>query len=100
MLIPQPTIMEGNVFTDDRGTVSFVNGFDFKDVKRFYSESGENFMEDDTHWTTLPDEPKIFVPDRLKRANFVWLEINHEHTLAVAKLPLIHKDPFDRLLSR
>lgn len=46
----------------------------------------------------LPDEPKIFVPDRLKRANFVWLEINHEHTLAVAKFPLIHKDPFDRLL--
>ena len=46
----------------------------------------------------LPDEPKLFVPDRLKRANFDWLEINHEHTLAVAKLPLIHKDPFDRLL--
>lgn len=46
----------------------------------------------------LPDEPKNFVPDRLKRANFVWLEINHEHTLAVAKLPMIHKDPFDRLL--
>ena len=46
----------------------------------------------------LPDEPKIFVPDRLKRANFVWLEINHEHALAVADLPPIHKDPFDRLL--
>ena len=46
----------------------------------------------------LPDEPKIFIPDRLKRANFVWLEINHEHTLAVAHLPQIHKDPFDRLL--
>lgn len=46
----------------------------------------------------LPDAPEIFVPDRLKRANFSWLEINHEHALAVAKLPLIHKDPFDRLL--
>ncbi len=46
----------------------------------------------------LPDAPEIFVPDRLKRANFSWLEINHEHTLAVAKLPPIHKDPFDRLL--
>jgi PIN domain nuclease of toxin-antitoxin system len=46
----------------------------------------------------LADEPKIFIPDRLKRANFNWLEINHEHTLEVAKLPQIHKDPFDRLL--
>lgn len=46
----------------------------------------------------LPDEPKTFIPDRLKRANFNWLEINHEHTLAVAKLPPIHKDPFDRIL--
>jgi PIN domain nuclease of toxin-antitoxin system len=46
----------------------------------------------------LADEPKIFIPDRLKRANFNWLEINHEHTLEVAKLPQIYKDPFDRLL--
>ena len=46
----------------------------------------------------LPDEPKIFVPDRLNKANFSWLEINYEHALAVAKLPPIHKDPFDRLL--
>jgi PIN domain nuclease of toxin-antitoxin system len=46
----------------------------------------------------LADEPKIFIPGRLKRANFNRLEINHEHTLEVAKLPPIHKDPFDRLL--
>ncbi|MCY7345134.1 MAG: type II toxin-antitoxin system VapC family toxin [Pyrinomonadaceae bacterium] len=46
----------------------------------------------------LPDSPEIFIPNRLKRANFFWLEITHEHTLAVAHLPLIHKDPFDRLL--
>lgn len=46
----------------------------------------------------LPDAPEIFVPDRLNKANFLWLEINHEHTLAVSSLPLIHKDPFDRLL--
>ncbi len=46
----------------------------------------------------LPDSPEIFVPDRISRANFKWLEISHEHTLAVANLPQIHKDPFDRLL--
>lgn len=30
-------IISGGIFNDDRGTISFVNGFDFSDVKRFYS---------------------------------------------------------------
>ena len=46
----------------------------------------------------LPDAPEIYVPDRIKRANLQRLEITHEHTLAIANLPQIHKDPFDRLL--
>ncbi len=46
----------------------------------------------------LPDKPEIFVPDRMSRADFKQLEITHEHALAVANLPQIHKDPFDRLL--
>lgn len=29
-------MIEGNISVDDRGKVSFVNDFDFKDVKRFY----------------------------------------------------------------
>lgn len=29
-------IYKGDLAVDDRGTVSFVNGFDFKGVKRFY----------------------------------------------------------------
>ena len=31
-----PSLIEGGVFCDDRGYISFVNDFDFKDVKRFY----------------------------------------------------------------
>lgn len=46
----------------------------------------------------LPDAPEIYVPERIKRANLRRLEISHEHTLAIANLPPIHKDPFDRLL--
>lgn len=46
----------------------------------------------------LPDAPEIYVPERIKRANLQKLEISHEHTLAIANLPSIHKDPFDRLL--
>ena len=29
-------VLEGGVAVDDRGQLSFVNDFDFKDVKRFY----------------------------------------------------------------
>jgi hypothetical protein len=29
----------------------------YDDVKGFYSESSGNFLEDVTHWTTLPEEP-------------------------------------------
>lgn len=47
----------------------------------------------------LPDAPEIFIPDRLQKAGFLWLEINHDHTLRVGNLPPIHKDPFDRLLA-
>ncbi len=33
----QPTLLDGGLATDDRGTVAFVNGFDFAGVKRFYA---------------------------------------------------------------
>lgn len=32
----KPKLIEGGRAFDDRGSVSFINGFDFKDVKRFY----------------------------------------------------------------
>lgn len=31
-----PTIIQGGSFTDERGTMRFVNDFRFEDVKRFY----------------------------------------------------------------
>lgn len=33
----KPTIIKGKVFSDERGSLRFVNGFDFSDVKRFYT---------------------------------------------------------------
>ena len=30
----------------------------YEDVKGFYSESSENFLEDATHWMTLPNPPQ------------------------------------------
>ncbi len=32
----EPKLIKGDIFVDDRGEVSFVNHFDFKDIKRFY----------------------------------------------------------------
>jgi PIN domain nuclease of toxin-antitoxin system len=46
----------------------------------------------------LPSAPEIYVPSRMKMANLKRIEITHEHTLAIANLPPIHKDPFDRIL--
>lgn len=34
--IDKPMLMEGGLFVDDRGSLSFVNNFDFSGVKRFY----------------------------------------------------------------
>src|SRR6185369_16592253 len=31
-----PKIISGDISVDDRGSISFVNGFDFKGIKRFY----------------------------------------------------------------
>jgi PIN domain nuclease of toxin-antitoxin system len=46
----------------------------------------------------LPDEPATYVPDRMRSTGSVELPVQHRHALAVATLPLHHRDPFDRLL--
>ncbi len=35
-MIEKPIIIKGGTFTDDRGSMRFVNAFTFPDVKRFY----------------------------------------------------------------
>lgn len=35
-------LIKGDLAVDDRGTVTFVNDFDFKDVKRFYMVSNHS----------------------------------------------------------
>lgn len=34
--MPEIRFIPGNCFSDDRGSVNFVNDFDFPDIKRFY----------------------------------------------------------------
>jgi PIN domain nuclease of toxin-antitoxin system len=46
----------------------------------------------------LPQEPERYVPTRLRALKAETVAIEHRHALAVAGLPLLHRDPFDRLL--
>jgi len=53
-------------------------------------------------WSTrrlgLPEHPAQFVPSRIRLLAATSVAIELPHVLAVADLPLHHRDPFDRLL--
>ncbi len=46
----------------------------------------------------LPEPPERYVPTRMRAIGAEALPIEHAHALAVAVLPALHRDPFDRLL--
>src|SRR5438445_10133668 len=46
----------------------------------------------------LPQEPEIYVPDRMMATGVEGLPVQHAHALKVSTLPRHHDDPFDRLL--
>ena len=46
----------------------------------------------------LPEPPHRFVPSRMTAHSIAGLSFEHADALAVAALPVIHDDPFDRAL--
>ena len=46
----------------------------------------------------LPENLDQFITEQLYRNNFTVLPIQLSHTLHVHALPLLHRDPFDRIL--
>jgi dTDP-4-dehydrorhamnose 3,5-epimerase len=46
MIIEKPNLIDGGYYVDERGSISFVNNFDFSDVKRFYviTNSSKNIV--------------------------------------------------------
>jgi PIN domain nuclease of toxin-antitoxin system len=46
----------------------------------------------------LPRPPSVFVPEERKRHRIEALPLDETAALASAKLPELHKDPFDRML--
>jgi PIN domain nuclease of toxin-antitoxin system len=47
---------------------------------------------------SLPASPATFIKDQLILNEITPLPITIEHTFALASLPMLHKDPFDRML--
>lgn len=47
---------------------------------------------------TLPEPPSVYVPTRTAHYGIEILPVTLAHVLAVSALPLLHRDPFDRLL--
>ena len=47
---------------------------------------------------TLPEDPVYYIPKKINEHNILELDISHKHSLQLLSLPLIHKDPFDRML--
>ena len=47
----------------------------------------------------LPESPQRYVPERMRAIDARGLPVEHAHALAVAALPSLHGDPFDRLLA-
>ena len=46
----------------------------------------------------LPDSPARYIPDRMRVIGAEPLAVEHAHALAMAELPMLHRDPFDRIL--
>jgi PIN domain nuclease of toxin-antitoxin system len=46
----------------------------------------------------LPDEPQRFVPEAMQKLAVAPLSIGFQTAISAAMLPLIHRDPFDRIL--
>jgi PIN domain nuclease of toxin-antitoxin system len=47
---------------------------------------------------TVPADPAVWFPARVRSLGFQALDIAAEHALAVGGLPNIHQDPFDRIM--
>jgi len=47
---------------------------------------------------TLPDAPERFVPEAMQRLHVEPIAIGFSTAIAAAGLPLIHRDPFDRII--
>lgn len=58
-------------------------------------EIGRKYARGDLH---LPKRPEILLPEMREKTNILSLPLSEIEAICAEKLPLIHKDPFDRML--
>ncbi len=46
----------------------------------------------------LPDQPQRFIPEAMQQLSVIPIPIGFPTAIAAAALPLIHRDPFDRII--
>lgn len=46
----------------------------------------------------LKDDPELLVPAQMSRNGILPVPVSHAHALRTFRLPLHHRDPFDRIL--
>ena len=46
----------------------------------------------------LPDQPQRFIPEALQKLSVIPLPIGFDAAISAATLPLVHRDPFDRII--
>lgn len=49
-------------------------------------------------YIAISGDPEVAVPEAMGKHRIGGLPVRHDHALRVARLPLHHRDPFDRLL--
>jgi len=83
-------IIEGGMYTDERGVVAFVNGFNFKDIKRFYVVYNHNKGYFRGWHGHKHEEKYIHVVSGSARIGVVNIETNEMHSfLLEARTPKI-----------
>jgi PIN domain nuclease of toxin-antitoxin system len=48
---------------------------------------------------SLPSNPRDMIATQIRLGGFSVLPIQYRHALAAAALPMLHRDPFDRMLA-
>jgi PIN domain nuclease of toxin-antitoxin system len=46
----------------------------------------------------LPDQPQRFIPEAMQKLSVIPLPIGFDTAISAATLPLVHRDPFDRII--
>jgi PIN domain nuclease of toxin-antitoxin system len=77
-------------------------------IEQIISEDNELFLSVASAWEIaikvsvsklpLPEPVDIYIASRMQRLGIKYLDIVFPHVCQVATLPLLHRDPFDRIL--